>query len=80
MFPMGPVVEEPRAGSAGGAAPSDIHLGLTPEGGAPVLTGLGPLRTQDRLLVKQKLQTCEILTGCEQENRSDLLITSVNQL
>ena len=23
----------------------------------------------DRLVVKQKLQTCEILTGCEQENR-----------
>jgi len=69
MFPMGPVVEEPRAASAGGIAPSDLHLGLTPEGGQPVLTGLGPLRTHDRLVVKQKLQTCEILTGCEQENR-----------
>ena len=29
-------------------APSDLHLGLTPEGGQPVLTGLGPLRTHDR--------------------------------
>ena len=78
MFPMGPVVEEPRAASAGGVslifiyaatftfhnapirgeisfatyafqiAPSDLHLGLTPEGGQPVLTGLGPLRTHDR--------------------------------
>ena len=97
MFPMGPVLEEPRAASAGGGssflfyccicvfvmrccnaavhnltiwryfhilllcylwkshiftyfqiAPSDLHLGLTPEGGEPVLTGLGPLRTHER--------------------------------
>ena len=32
-------------------APSDLHLGLTPEGGQPVLTGLGPLRTHDRWCV-----------------------------
>ena len=34
-----------------------------------VLTGLGPLKTSDSLNIKQKVQTCEILTGCEQENR-----------
>ena len=66
MIPMAPIVQEPQSEGVG---VSDVHLGLTPEGGQPILTGLGPLKSHNRLLIKQKLQTCEILTGCEQENR-----------
>ena len=32
----------------------------------------------DRLVVKQKLQTCEILTGCEQENRLKTCLKFLN--
>ena len=28
-----------------------------------VLTGLGPLKSSKTLMIKQKIQTCEILTG-----------------
>ena len=34
-----------------------------------VLTGLGPLKSAASLTIKQRIQTCEIITGCEQENR-----------
>ena len=72
---MAPIIQEPRSSEVinlGNVAPTevnDVHLGLTPEGGEPILTGLGPLKSHNKLLIKQKLQTCEILTGCEQENR-----------
>ena len=73
MIPMAPIVQEPQSSEVlsleRGVAPTDVHLGLNSEGVQPVLTGLGPLNTHNQLLIKQKLQTCEILTGCEQENR-----------
>ena len=66
---MDPVTSEPRTateeidlGGGGVLDTEDVHL-------EAVLTGLGPLKSSSRLLVKQRLQTCEILTGCEQENR-----------
>ena len=60
---MAPIIEEPRLSE-------DIQLGAVGDGfDEAVLTGLGPLKSQNRLIIKQKLQTCEILTGCEQENR-----------
>lgn len=66
---MGPVTEEPRAvteeinlGGGGVLDTEDVHM-------EAVLTGLGPLKTTSSLCIKQKIQTCEILTGCEQENR-----------
>ena len=66
---MAPIVQEPLPGEVinlgGGVAVDDVHL----DAGQPELTGLGPLKSADRLVIKQKLQTCEILTGCEQENR-----------
>ena len=66
---MAPIVSEPQSGEVinigGGVGVDDVHL----ENGQPVLTGLGPLKSNNRLMIKQKLQTCEILTGCEQENR-----------
>ena len=34
-----------------------------------VLTGLGPLRSSSSLVIKQRIQTCELVTGCSQENR-----------
>merc|ERR1719350_861587 len=74
MIPMAPIVQEPQSevlNLGEGVGVHDVHLGLSPEGGQgqPILTGLGPLKSHNRLLIKQKLQTCEILTGCEQENR-----------
>ena len=69
---MAHIVQEPQSSEVinlGGVGVNDVHLGLTPEGGQPIMTGLGPLKSHNRLLIKQKLQTCEILTGCEQENR-----------
>ena len=71
MIPMAPIVQEPQSEviNLGEGSGVTDHLGLTPEGGQPILTGLGPMKSHDRLLIKQKLQTCEILTGCEQENR-----------
>jgi len=74
-----PITQEPKTleeiGLNGRGSPNDLHLGLTPEGGEPILTGLGPLRTHDKLMIKQKLQTCEMLTGCEQENRFNVTST-----
>ena len=68
MIPMAAIVQEPQSEviNLEGVGVSD---GLPPEGGQPILTGLGPMKSHNRLLIKQKLQTCEILTGCEQENR-----------
>lgn len=65
---MSPITAEP------GLATEEIYLGGgvldSYEGDqAPVLTGLGPLKSSRQLVIKQKVQTCEILTGCEQENR-----------
>ena len=34
-----------------------------------VLTGLGPLRSSSSLVIKQRIQTCELVTGCSQESR-----------
>ena len=66
---MGPVTQEPRGvteeinlGSGGVLDQEDVHL-------EAVLTGLGPLKAASRLSIKQKIQTCEVLTGCEKENR-----------
>ena len=65
---MGPVTQEPRGVTeeinlgSGVLDQDDVHL-------EAVLTGLGPLKTASRLSIKQKIQTCEVLTGCEQENR-----------
>jgi len=76
MIPMAPIVQEPQLSEVinlqGGVAHSygsDVDPGLTLESGHPVLTGLGPLNSHNQLMIKQKLQTCELLTGCEQENR-----------
>lgn len=57
-------MQEPGPGVGLGQAEVDVELGEE-----RVLTGLGPLRTASQITIKQKLQTCEILTGCEQENR-----------
>ena len=32
--------------------------------GEPVLTGTGPLRTAESLLVKQRIRACELLSMC----------------
>ena len=55
------IVDEPVGGSG--------RVGEEGEEGEPRLTALGPLRSTNKLTIKQKVQTCEILTGCEQENR-----------
>jgi len=61
---MSPITEEP------GLRTEEIHLGGVLDGQPePVLTGLGPLKSSRQLMIKQKVQTCEVLTGCEQENR-----------
>jgi len=64
MIPLEAIVQEPGPGVGLGQAEVDVELGEE-----RVLTGLGPLRTASQITIKQKLQTCEILTGCEQENR-----------
>jgi len=59
------VTEEPKSSE-------EINLGgvvLEGTNDEAVLTGLGPLKNNHTLMIKQKIQTCEILTGCEQENR-----------
>jgi len=65
---MSPITEEPGRGT------EEIYLGggvldSVDGEGDRVLTGLGPLKSSSQLVIKQKVQTCEILTGCEQENR-----------
>ena len=61
---MSPITDEP------GLRTEEIHLGGVLDGQPePVLTGLGPLKSSRQLMIKQKVQTCEVLTGCEQENR-----------
>ena len=62
------VTEEPKSSE-------EINLGgvvLEGTNDEAVLTGLGPLKNNHTLMIKQKIQTCEILTGCEQENRWDM--------
>jgi len=59
MESLAPVTQEP-------VGFTQDELELT---GGRELTGLGPLRTMDTILVKQKISTCEVLTGCEMENR-----------
>ena len=65
---MTTVISEPRLAeeiNLGGGSVLDVEdVSLE-----PVLTGLGPLKSSNSLVIKQKLQTCELLTGCEQENR-----------
>ena len=65
---MSPITEEPGRGT------EEIYLGggvldSVDGEGDRVLTGLGPLKSSSQLVIKQKVQTCELLTGCEQENR-----------
>ena len=64
---MLPITMEP------GLRTEEIHLGGgvldSHDGHEPVLTGLGPLKSTSQLMIKQKVQLFEAMTGCEQENR-----------
>ncbi|XP_023337809.1 phospholipid scramblase 2-like [Eurytemora carolleeae] len=59
MQSLQPITDEPRG----------IELDEIDITGGRVLTGLGPLRDVDSIIIKQKISTCELLTGCEMENR-----------
>lgn len=60
MESMAPITQEP----IGGLGPDDVELSSGRQ-----LTGLGPLRDLNSIIIKQKISTCEVLTGCETQNK-----------
>ena len=75
-IPMGAITTEPKSTSSAASAVelSDVNLENGNGSGTvteQTLTGLGPLRDARRLVIKQRIRLCDIVslcTGCEVSN------------
>ena len=74
-IPMGAITAEPKSTSSATAVElSDVNLENGNGSGTvteQTLTGLGPLRDARRLVIKQRIRLCDIVslcTGCEVSN------------
>ena len=72
-IPMGAITTEPKSTSSTAVELSEVNLenGDAHSNGTvseQTLTGLGPLRNARRLVIKQRIRLCDIVslcTGCE---------------
>ena len=68
---MGPITTEPKSTTMSAVELSDVNLENGNGNGTlteQTLTGLGPLRSAKRLVIKQRIRLCDIVslcTGCE---------------
>ena len=68
---MGPITTEPKSTTMSTVELSDVNLEDGNGNGTlteQTLTGLGPLRSAKRLVIKQRIRLCDIVslcTGCE---------------
>ena len=69
-IPMGAITTEPKSSTTTAVELSDVNLenGNGTVTSEQTLTGLGPLRNARRLVIKQRIRLCDIVslcTGCE---------------
>ena len=73
---MGPITTEPKSTTMSAVDLSDVNLENGNGNGTlteQTLTGLGPLRNAKRLVIKQRIRLCDIVslcTGCEVRTRN----------